>query len=348
MHEVSMSNENGTTLYWSDVYLKGQEEFLKRWNDWASQTAAAGANAGAPGMGAGSAGFAGPFGMTDGWPNWAQMFGTAMPSQGADVLQKWFAMYEPFLSATRGLTEAYSRALAQPDPIARAQEFGNALLQSQQQFTSTWQSLFMLDPKAAGASGLGAAIAGGMPWLAAWQRDMGAGRLSMADLPALGPTRERQEAMQRLQRLFADYFEQHGALAGLWNEVMTDGLKRLGELMGTRFRDGQLPQSGKQLYDLWVESGEAAYAQMAHSPRYAKVQAELGNTLAKIRIEQRGLVESVSRELDLPTRSELNSVHKRIKDMKAELRRLRAELDRAKPPRSSARAATKPRTDLPN
>lgn len=343
-----MSDKSGDTLYWTDVYLKGQEEFLKRWNEWASQAATAGGNAAASGAPTGVPGSAGPFGTPAGWPNWAQLFGAAMPPQGGDLVQKWFALYEPFLATTRGLTEAYSKALAQPDPLARAQEFGNALLQSQQQFAGTWQSLFMLDPKAAGASGLGAAVAGGMPWLAAWQRDMGAGRLSMADLPALGLSRERQEAMQRLQRLFNDYFEQHGALAGLWNEVMTDGLKRLGELMGTRFRDGQLPQSAKQLYDLWVESGEAAYAQMAHSPRYAKAQAELGNTLAKIRIEQRDLIESVSRELDLPTRSELNSVHKRMKDMKAELRRLRAELDRAKPPRSSARAAAKPRTDLPN
>jgi class III poly(R)-hydroxyalkanoic acid synthase PhaE subunit len=208
-----------------------------------------------------------------------------------------------------------------------------------------WQSMFSLDPAAAGTT---TTLGGGLPWLRAWSGDMGAGRLSMADVPALGLTRERQEALQRLQRLFTDYFEQHGALAMLWNEVIADALRRLGETMAARFQKNELPQTPRQLYDLWVECAEAAYANMAHSPRYAKAQAELGNTVAKMRIEQRALIESVSRELDLPTRSELNTVHRRLKDMKAELRRLRAEFDRAKPPRTTGTRAAKPRADLPN
>lgn len=333
-----MSNENGETNYWTDIYLKGQEEFLRRWSEMASGTTPSEPAASA---GASAAGFA----LPPGWPDWAQLFSAGLQGPAAELTRRYVSLYEQYMTATRVLTESFGKAMAQPDPIARAQEFGNALLQSQSQFAQMWQSMFSLDPAAAGTTG---ALAGGMPWLQAWSRDMGAGRLSMADLPALGLTRERQEALQRLQRLFNDYFEQHGALAMLWNEVIGDALKRLGAAMSARFQKNELPQTAKQLYDLWVESAEAAYATMAHSPRYAKAQAELGNTIAKMRIEQRGLIESISRELDLPTRSELNTVHRRLKDMKAEIRRLRAELDRAKAPRATPVRASRPRNDLAN
>jgi class III poly(R)-hydroxyalkanoic acid synthase PhaE subunit len=335
--EVRMSDTSGEINYWTDVYLKGQEEFLRRWNEIASGKGAAGSTSGAQATGS--------FTLPPGWPNWAELFSAGLVGPSAELIRRYVALYEQYLTATRALTEAFSKAMAQPDPLARSQEFANALLQSQSQFMQFWQSMFSLDPAAAGTT---TTLGGGLPWLRAWSRDMGAGRLSMADVPALGLTRERQEALQRLQRLFTDYFEQHGALAMLWNEVIADALRRLGETMAARFQKNELPQTPRQLYDLWVECAEAAYANMAHSPRYAKAQAELGNTVAKMRIEQRALIESVSRELDLPTRSELNTVHRRLKDMKAELRRLRAELDRAKPPRTTGTRAAKPRADLPN
>lgn len=332
-----MSDNRGEINYWTDIYLKGQEEFLRRWNDMAAGKPASGSTTGTEA--------ASGFTLPPGWPNWAELFSAGLAGTSAELTRRYIALYEQYLTATRALTEAFSRAMAQPDPLARSQEFANALLQSQSQFAQIWQSMFSPDPAAAGTTG---ALAGGLPWLQAWSRDMGLGRLSMADIPALGLTRERQEALQRLQRLFTDYVEQHGALAMLWNEVIADALKRLGETMAVRFQKNEPPQTPRQLYDLWVECAEAAYATMAHSPRYAKAQAQLGNTLAKMRIEQRALIESVSRELDLPTRSELNTVHRRLKEMKAELRRLRAELDRAKPPRTSSARAAKPRADLPN
>ncbi len=332
-----MSDKSGETNYWTDIYLKGQEEFLRRWSQIASGTAASDSAHGAEGRN--------EFALPPGWPNWAELFSAGLVGSSAELTRRYVSLYDQYLSATRTLTEAFSKALAQPDPLARSQEFTNALLQSQTQFAQIWQSIWSLDPAASGST---ATLAGGIPWLTAWSRDMGAGRLSMADVPALGLTRERQEALQRLQRLFTEYFERHGALAMLWNEVIGDALKRLAETMAARFQKNELPQTARQLYDLWVECAEAAYATMAHSPRYAKAQAQLGNTLAKIRIEQRALVESVSRELDLPTRSELNTVHRRLKELKAEIRALRAELERAKPPRAAAARASKTRTNLPN
>lgn len=319
-----MSEKTGDTLYWTDVYLKNQEEFFRRWNQMASGAAAA-----MPG-----AATANPFAPQGGWPNWGPMFGAQMPGPAADVAQKYFGLYEQYMGATRALWESMTQAMTQADPAQRGTAFVQQLQGMQAQFAQSWQSMFAPQGKAVGATGA-TPPAGTLSW-------------PSMDLPALGLTRERQQALQKLQHLVGEYWQQQAALTQLWNEVIGDAFKRLGEVMGARLQKGDVPQTPKALYDLWVESGEAAYAVMAHSPRYAKAQADLGNTLAKLRTQQREIIESVSRELDLPTRAELNTVHRRLKDMKAEIRQLRAELDRAKPPRTNGARAAKPRTDLPN
>jgi class III poly(R)-hydroxyalkanoic acid synthase PhaE subunit len=149
----------------------------------------------------------------------------------------------------------------------------------------------------------------------------------MPELPALGLTRERQESMQRMQKLTGEYLQQQAQLMQLWGGIIGDALKLLGERVAQKLQAGEMIGSSKALYDLWIESAEAVFAKAAHSPAYAKAQAELGNTVAKLRTEQRIAIEVTTKQYDLPTRDELNTVHRRLKDLKTELRRVNARLD---------------------
>jgi class III poly(R)-hydroxyalkanoic acid synthase PhaE subunit len=159
------------------------------------------------------------------------------------------------------------------------------------------------------------------PWVQAWQRG-----LASYDLPALGLTRERQEAAQRLADLARTFLDVQSKLAAQWVRVWQEGIKDFGEVMAQRLAAGETPDSLKSLYDAWVESAERAFARVAHSAEYVKAQADLANTMSALRIEQQQLVESWLRQLDLPTRSELNSLHLRVKALKRELRRLEGAL----------------------
>ncbi len=316
-----MSDKPEAPLYWTDVYLKGQEEFLKRWTQMAGVPGAAPAGNANPFAQANP--FANAFGGNGAMPDWASMFSGQFSGAANDVARRYFSLYEQYMGATRSLWDVLTKSAAQPDPSASSREFMNGVTQLQQQFTSMWSSAFsQFTP-------------GGTP--AAGPAMGTSGNFGMPELPALGLTRERQEAMKRMQHLVTEYAQQQQALTKLWGEIIGDALKTLGENVGAKLQKGEMPQSPKALYDLWVESAELAYARAAHSPAYAKAQADLGNTVAKLRTEQRMMVETVTRELDLPTRAELNTVHRRIKEMKTEIRQLRAELDRAKPPRAAAR-----------
>lgn len=297
-------------VYWTDVYLKNQEEFMRRWTQMAGQ-AAPGAM---PFGNMGASGFP-PL------PDWSSMFTSQFQGPAADVARKYFGLYEQYMGATRALTDLLTRAMSQPEPAARATEFMRGVPQLQQQFTNLWSQAISVNTGMNLGSG-----DGGTEALQSMLRGFGA-----AEAPALGLTRERQESLQRTQKLLGELGQQQATLMTQWGEVIGEALQRLGQRVAERLQSGGSFESVKVLYDTWIECAEAAYAKAAHSPAYAKAQADLATTLAKLRIEQRQSIEVVSKQFDLPTRDELNTVHRRIKDLKAEVRKLRAELDQQKP-----------------
>ncbi len=300
-----MTDTANEPLNWTDVYFKGQEEFVRRWSEMASQAT--------PGAGAGAS----PFGAPPAH-NWFAMFQPQFPGPVGDLAKRYFGFYDQYLAATRGLWEVLSKSMVNPDPTARARSFTEGLQALQQPFTQLWSQ------SAAGFGLPGFQMPdGGADFLKSLTKGFGSG----VELPALGLTRERQESMQRMQKLIGEYLQQQAQLMQLWGGIIGDALKLLGERVAQKLQAGEMISSSKALYDLWIESAETVFAKAAHSPAYAKAQAELGNTVARLRTEQRIAIEATTKQYDLPTRDELNTVHRRLKDLKAELRRVNARLD---------------------
>ncbi len=305
-----MTDTPDDSLNWTDVYFKGQEEFMRRWSEMAGKATQ------------GTAGGASPF-SGHGGQNWFAMFQPQFPGPAGDLAKRYFGFYDQYLGATRGLWEVLTKSMVNPDPTARARAFTEGLQTLQQPFTQIWsQSASMFGmPGLPGAEG-GADFLQRMTPLS-MTKAFGSG----VELPALGLTREKQESMQRMQKLTGEFLQQQAQLMQLWGGIIGDALKLLGERVAQKLQAGEMIASSKALYDLWIESAESVFAKAAHSPAYAKAQAELGNTVAKLRTEQRIAIESTSKQYDLPTRDELNTVHRRLKDLKSELRRVNARLD---------------------
>lgn len=310
-----MSDNSNEPINWTDVYFKGQEEFIRRWSEMANgaaQAAQGAVNSAVHGAAAGAATGAGQ--------EWFARFAPQFGGASGDIAKRYFGFYDQYLGATRSLWEVLTKAMVNPDPSARASAVTEGLQALQQPFTQLWS-------QSASMFGLPAAnLPGGADLFTSMSKAWGGGG---AEMPALGLTRERQESLQRIQTLSTQYLQQQAQLAQLWGGVIGDALQKLGERLGAKLTAGETIPSSKALYDLWIECAEEVYAKVAHSPAYAKAQADLGNTLAKLRTEQRIAIESVTQQYDLPTREELNTVHRRLRDLKAELRRVTARLEAA-------------------
>jgi hypothetical protein len=308
---------------WTEALSKAQADLMRQWTDmnaaWARAmpAATAGASRGATA------------GAADGLPG------------GGEIAQRFLQQCEQYLGVSRSLWDLLGRAAAAPEAEQRSKLFGEGLGPLQQQFAALWAATPFAAPFAAAGAGGNpfAALAGGMPGAGAFNPfapfnagasgampGMGAapglgGLDALFNVPALGPAREQQQAWQRLAQLAARYGQAQFNVVQQWNDIIGKSLESLAERLAPALKSGATPGSMKEVYDLWVESAEGVYAQVARGASFVQAQAELTNALSQLRSAQRELVEEWSKQFDLPTRAELNSIHQQLRDLKAALQR---------------------------
>jgi class III poly(R)-hydroxyalkanoic acid synthase PhaE subunit len=131
-------------------------------------------------------------------------------------------------------------------------------------------------------------------------------------LPGLGITREHQEIAQRMLDLSVQF---HRRYAEFVQQSADIGQRALQSIQKRTAGDANLASSPKALYDAWIDSAEEAYAQAAHGESFAKLLAELCNVLSAFKVERGKLLEAYARQLDLPTRAEVDSLHRQVRDL---------------------------------
>ena len=141
----------------------------------------------------------------------------------------------------------------------------------------------------------------------------------LARLPPLGLTREHVEALRALDAAQREHQALEQAMRAELLRVQSDALTLLEQRVRERNLAKQPIGEWRELYNLWVECGEQVFSQVAHTDAYSKLQAELGNAAVRLRARQQTLLEQALRQFDLPTRSELNTVHRQIRELRERL-----------------------------
>jgi class III poly(R)-hydroxyalkanoic acid synthase PhaE subunit len=187
-------------------------------------------------------------------------------------------------------------------------------------------------------------------WRAAWAGAAAQGEASqrMADvfgkLPFVGLAREQAEGWRELAIAQSECQRLEEQLREVFARVQSDALELLEQRVRERERNGAPLKSYRDLYDLWVECGEHVYSSVAHSDSYARLQAELGNASMRLRARQQKLIEQGLKQFDLPTRSELNSVHRQLRDLRETLAALETRLEPQAESAVATERAPKPKT----
>lgn len=251
---------------------------------------------------------------------WLEAFGGRLPESPADVTQKLLEFGEGYLGIARQFWQAIEVANAASPGDARALE--RALEPVRASFIEGFARLY------------GGAPAGG-DLLGAWQKLAGAALGAGGEAatgppgvwPAFGATREKQETLERLGRAWLRYQKALQRFSELLGRVAGDAVDRLAKAVAARAERQEPPASLRAVYDLWIESGEQAYAAAAHAAEFAAVQAELAAALVDVRAEQQKIAEDWARSLDLPTRSEVNTLLKRVNTLRRRVRELEEEIE---------------------
>lgn len=193
-----------------------------------------------------------------------------------------------------------------------------------------------------GAHGMDGWIQQMRPWLENLQRD---GDRWM-HLPTFGLSREHQERWQQLAQAYQDYQRQVGEYDQLMLKVAQDAFVRFERKLEEHAEPGRQLQNARALFDLWIDAAEEAYAQVAMSDDFRHVYGGLANAQARLRLGVQREVEQVCGLFGMPTRTEVDSAHRKIVELERALRKVtRAQAAPAR--RAPAARATAQPVDVP-
>lgn len=264
------------------------------------------------------------------WKQWQGFFGLqGTPAQGA-VFAPHIQAAERFSAAAR---RYFEQAAGAPGPAAAdaVRGFGDFLrTQSAELLRPLWSADF-----GAGAAAAAAASGNPIPPLAQW--------------PALGLTREHQQRWQRAAEAARRTVDAQNRLQLLWS----DALREAAGAFAAQHASPPPAQIDadylRRLYDSWIDCAEEAYARTAHGSAFCDALAEFVNASSQWRNEVQAGLEHFAKSLDLPTRSEINSLARRLKDLEERVAAGAANTRRAAQPKAAtdtqrkARAARAPR-----
>lgn len=166
--------------------------------------------------------------------------------------------------------------------------------------------------------------------------------LSTLKLPGFGQNRERQAEVGDLIAAQIAQAEAVQAYQRVLQKASEAGMQRFEDKLAEHSEPGRQIGSMRALYDLWIDAAEEAYAQVALSPEFREVYANLVNTQMRAKQLQQKEIERLAAEAGMPTRSELDGVLRRIHDLQRDLRLLRNNVAAQANANTVAAVETKP------
>jgi class III poly(R)-hydroxyalkanoic acid synthase PhaE subunit len=144
-------------------------------------------------------------------------------------------------------------------------------------------------------------------------------------IPPLGYTRESQEQVQEAMRYWMDYDEALRKYTTVFAKVGVRALEIFQrKVLEMASSDKQL-ETARGLYDLWVDCGEDAYAEVVSSGEYGELSAALVNSSMALKKHGQLMVDEMLSAMNMPSRHELNTAHQRAHHLNQRVKELEAQ-----------------------
>jgi class III poly(R)-hydroxyalkanoic acid synthase PhaE subunit len=188
-------------------------------------------------------------------------------------------------------------------------------------FSNPFESMFQ-QMSGHGANGMDQWMKQAAPWMDAVRGEFG----GMFNMPAFGLQREQQERWQALGKSQMEYQK---AMSGYNAQLMECGKRAFAKFedkLAERSEPGRQLDSTRALFDLWIDAAEEAWGEVAMTPEFRTAYGDLVNAQSRMRTGVQGEVERTTGMFGMPTRTEVNSSHKKVTQLERDLRELRERL----------------------
>lgn len=146
-------------------------------------------------------------------------------------------------------------------------------------------------------------------------------------LPTFGYTRETQERQQKLAAAWLQYQDTMAAYNRLMLDASQKALGKFESLLAAREEQGRKLESLREVYDLWVDAAEDAYAEVSLSTAFRTAYGDLVNKQMVVRKLIQTEVERFTGQFGMPTRTEVDSTARRMQELRREMRALQERLE---------------------
>ncbi|EIJ42488.1 poly(R)-hydroxyalkanoic acid synthase, class III, PhaE subunit [Beggiatoa alba B18LD] len=147
----------------------------------------------------------------------------------------------------------------------------------------------------------------------------------LLSMPAVGYTREWQTQIQKGLQLLLNYQAAQQDYNHQFQLIIIHTVALLRDRLLQHVQQKTAINSLRVLYDEWVECGELAYADIVKTDEYSEVNARLLNSLMTWKQHEQRMIDEILGTLNMPTRRGLNTLHKRMQEMRREIKKTQTE-----------------------
>jgi len=139
--------------------------------------------------------------------------------------------------------------------------------------------------------------------------------------PTLGSTREHQLKLQALERLGSAYQVALNDYTQCQTSIALQALERMQRTLAAKGTH-ESASTPRALYNLWVDCCEDVYADTVATDGYAELHGRLVNSWIALQRQQRDINDDFLSIHGVPTRTEVDAIHTRLRQLEQEVLRL--------------------------
>ncbi len=283
---------------WMADWQALQQQYWSAWSDATRNCAGQTPDAGTP--------------WHEGLEQWSRMFSGA--GKQNETMDRLMAGARSYTALMQSMIAAAGQPTGGGDPKAWTEALRNGfnLVGSDVTLVDNPLAKMLRDIAGPGAQGIEQLSSSFAPFLAQARQE----GLSWLNAPAFGYAREHQEHYQKTAAALIEYQDALNRYNALILKSSQRSFAIFENKLVERDEPGRRIDSPRALYDLWVDAAEEAWAEIALSDDFRKVYGDVVNAQMRVRAQVQAEVERIGTDLGMPTRSELNSVHKRLHELR--------------------------------
>ena len=152
--------------------------------------------------------------------------------------------------------------------------------------------------------------------------------------PGLGMTREFNEKFQLGFDAWISWQLATMEYQGVVGEIWEQAFKQFQEDLISLAEKSEKIESLRDFVLLWTRGAERVFIEAFQTERYVLAQGKMLNAAMAYRVHERGIIEVFLNLYDLPTRSELDETHRRIYELRKEVKSLKKTITELKAEKS--------------